>query len=131
MTHLTLENLQSASDAFYAALAEVLAGDATAMIDLWSHQTDVSYLGPMSGDLFVGWDVIEPEWRSQAAAQIEGAVVTEDMHYVVGGPLGIVVNYEVGSGHKGISETMKIRVTSTYRLEDGQVRMIGHHTDRF
>ena len=131
MTQLTLSNLKSASDAFYAALAEVLAGDATAMVDLWSHQDDASYMGPMNGDLFIGWAAIEPEWRNQAAAQIEGQVVTEDMHFVVGDNLGIVVNYEVGSGHKGISETMKIRVTSSYRLEDGRVRMIGHHTDRF
>ena len=131
MKQLSLSALKNASDTFYAALADVLAGDPESMIDLWSHQDDVSYMGPMSDDLFVGWDTIEPEWRSQAAAQIEGQVETEALHFVVGESLGVVVNYEIGSGHKGISETMKIRVTSTYRLEDGQVRMIGHHTDRF
>ena len=78
-----------------------------------------------------GWAAIEPEWIGQAEARIEGQVQTERMHFIVGDSIGIVTNYEVGSGPKGISETMRIRVTSTYRLEDGVVRMIGHHTDRF
>lgn len=128
---ISLPALQEASDAFYSALADVLAGDATAMLALWSHADDVSYMGPMDDQLQVGWDTIEPAWVNQAAAKIGGQVVTENLHYVVGESLGIVVNYEVGSGHVGIPGTMRIRVTSSYRLEDGHLRMIGHHTDRF
>lgn len=131
MQTLTLAALKQASDTFYTALADVLAGDATAMLALWSHTEDAVYMGPMSDDMYVGWADIEPEWVGQAEAQIEGQVQTERMHFVVGESIGVVTNYEVGSGHKGISETMRIRVTSTYRLEDGAVRMIGHHTDRF
>ena len=128
---LTLPALKQASDDFYAALADLLAGDPTAMINLWSHADDVSYMGPMDGTLSIGWPTIHKVWQDQAVARIGGQVVTEELNFVVGQDLGIVVNYEVGSGHVGIPGQMRIRVTSSYRLEDGQIKMIGHHTDRF
>lgn len=128
---MTLPALKQASNAFYSALADVLAGDAKAMNELWSHAEDVSYMGPMDDQLLVGWSTINQTWQDQAAAKIGGQVVTEDLNFVVGQDLGVVVNYEVGSGHVGVPSPMRIRVTSAYRLEDGQVKMISHHTDRF
>jgi hypothetical protein len=131
LDEMTMPALKLASDDFYAALADVLDGDSTSMINLWSHADDVSYMGPMDDQLQVGWPTIHNAWQDQAAAKIGGQVVTEGLNFVVGQSLGIVVNYELGSGHVGIAGEMRIRVTSSYRLEDGQVKMIGHHTDRF
>lgn len=128
---LTLPALQQASEAFYSALADVLAGDPRSMLDLWSHSDDVTYMGPMDGTVTVGWGPIRQAWLDQADARIGGQVATEGLHYVVGSDLGIVVNYEVGSGHVGVEGEKRIRATSSYRLENGQVKMIGHHTDRF
>jgi hypothetical protein len=68
---------------------------------------------------------------AQAAAKIRGKVRAGNHNFVVGESLGTVVNYEVGSGYVGIPSEMRNRVTSIYRLEDGQVKVIGHPADRF
>lgn len=125
---ITLDELKAASDSFYAALGDVLAGDAQSMRDLWSRADDACYMGPM-GEIVVGGEAIQDAWQQQAVALLGGAVTPSDLHLVTGGKLGIVTNWEHGVGHTGISNEIHIRVTSTYRREEGQIRMIGHHTD--
>ena len=125
---LTLAQLQAASDAFYRALADVLVGDSGAMLELWSGSDDVCYMGPM-GEMVVGPEAVSVAWDGQAALPLGGVVTPHDVHFVVGGTVGVVTNWEHGVGHTGIVSEMKIRATSTYRLEDQTVRMIGHHTD--
>lgn len=129
MTEMTIEDLQRASDLFYEALAAVLAGEADPMLELLSSADDASYLGPM-GEVVTGWDAIRTSWVDQAATELGGRVTPSGRHYVVGGDIGIVVGWEKGELHHGMPGEVNIRATSTYRLEDGVVRMIGHHTDR-
>ena len=129
MSHdLKIDELQAASDAFYVALANVLAGDAEQMLQLWSAADDVCFMGPM-GDLVAGAEAVSDAWQTQAEGAIGGSVVPTDLRFVVGGPIGIVTNWEHGSGHKGVDHDVRIRVTSAYRREGDTVRMIGHHTD--
>lgn len=128
---ITEAQLRAASMDFYEALADVLAGDPEPMFGLWSRANDVSYMGPM-GDLLLGWEQIRESWQDQAEAGLGGSVSSEQTHFICSGSLGIVVGYERGTVlADGKPVPVNIRATSTYRLEDGQVKMIGHHTDRF
>lgn len=129
MSHnLTIDELKAASDAFYVALAGVLAGDGEQMLQLWSAADDVCFMGPM-GDLVAGAKAVRDAWQAQADSAIGGSVFPTDLRLVVGGPIGIVTNWEHGSGHEGVDHDVRIRATSTYRREGDAVRMIGHHTD--
>ncbi len=129
MTEMTLESLRQSSDMFYEALGAVLVGEVDPMLELLSSADDATYLGPM-GEVIVGWDAIRDAWIAQAQTELGGRVTPFDRHYSVTGSIGIVVGWEKGELHRGMPGEVNIRATSTYRLEDGAVKMIGHQTDR-
>src|SRR3954454_21439515 len=117
-------SLEDATRAFYAALNDVLEGDASTMLDLWSHADDVTYMSPF-GELLVGWAPIEAAWRGQADQRFGGSVQPEDVHHFASDTLGVVAGFERGSVEiDGASAPVNIRATSTYRLEDGRWAMI-------
>lgn len=128
MSELTADDLSESTGSFYTALADVLGGDATSMLELWSHEPDITYIGPM-GALLVGWEEIRVSWLKQAEARLGGRVTPSELHFVPGGRIGVVTGWELGELHNGLPGAVHLRATSTYRLEDGEVRMIGHHTD--
>ena len=125
---MTLSSLQAANDGFYTALNEVLKGHLEPIRDVLSHANDASYVGPM-GEVLVGWDAIYESWRQQAAAGLGGFVTPTDQHLTVCGDIGIVVGMEAGEGHTGMPAQVNLRATSIYRVEDGSIKMIAHHTD--
>ena len=121
--------LEDATQEFYAALNEVLAGDVDRMLALWSHADDVTYMSPF-GDLLVGWDAVGGSWRDQAAQRFGGDVHPEDLHHFSSDGLGVVVGWERGTATIDGAETpVNIRATTMYRVEDGAWKAIGHHTD--
>ena len=125
---ITQADLHTATESFYSALTQVLGGNPAPMLGLWSHSDDVCYMGPM-GQLLVGPDPIRASWQEQADSDLGGTVTPTDLHFVACGAIGIVTGWERGAGHRGIPETVNIRATSTYRRENGFIKMIGHHTD--
>jgi len=121
--------LEDATRSFYDALNTMLGGDAGPMLDLWSRAGDVTYMSPF-GELLVGWEPIEASWRSQAEAKLGGRVDPAELHHFESDGLGVAVGFERGSVRiEGQDTPVNIRATSTWRLEDGAWRMIGHHTD--
>ena len=60
-----------------------------------------------------------------------GKVDAVDMQVVVGKDLAIIQNYEKGEnkGEDGKVLTVLIRATNIFRKEEGQWKMISHHTD--
>ena len=121
--------LEDATRAFYGALNDVLAGDATSMEGLWSHADDITYMSPF-GELLVGWEPIRQSWQAQADQRLGGGVQPEDLHHYSSDGLGFVVGFERGQVEiDGATVPVDIRATSMYRIEDGHWAMIGHHTD--
>lgn len=122
-------DLQQATDEFYAALASILAGDAEPMSEVWSHADDITYMSPF-GELLVGWDATKASWQAQADQNLGGKAAPEELQFFDCGDLGVVVGFE--RGHitiDGTDQPLEIRATSTWRREDGEWKMIGHHTD--
>jgi ketosteroid isomerase-like protein len=90
----------------------------------------VTYMGP-DGKYIVGWDQVVSNWKSQAAKKLGGQITAENVHMTVGQDLATVESIEVGENIvDGKTTKVSIRATNTYRKENGQWKMIGHHTDK-
>jgi ketosteroid isomerase-like protein len=115
---------------FYAALNEMFTGNVEPMKAVWSHAEDVTFMGP-GGGMEVGWKQALAQWDAQGAKKLGGAVNPERIHMVVARDLAVAQNYEIGENltAQGKPEKVSIRATSVFRKEDGNWKMIGHHTD--
>ena len=121
--------VRQATDEFYAALNAMFEGNVEPMKAVWSHAEDVTYLGP-DGKFTVGWDQVLADWERQAAMKLGGAVRPERIHVTVGQDIATVACYEVGENIiDGKPTKVSIRATNVFRQENGQWKMIGHHTD--
>jgi ketosteroid isomerase-like protein len=124
--------VQEAAAHFYDALNAMFTGETALMSEVWSHADDVTFMGPTGGFL-VGWKQVGDEWQSQAAMKLGGKVEPADMRITVGQDLAVVQNYErgVNTNFEGREQAVSIRATNVFRKENGQWKMIGHHTDLF
>ncbi len=122
--------VRAAVDEFYLALNFMFTGELGPMKKIWSHEDDVTYMGP-DGGFRVGWKQVLADWEKQAALKLGGKVEPKDMHITVGRVLAFVSNYEIGQNvtADGDSQSVTIRATNLFRKEDGNWKMIGHHTD--
>lgn len=124
------EAVMGAVDEFYSALNRMFTGELEPMKEIWSHAADVTYMGP-GGGLQVGWDQVLAVWEEQAAMKLGGRVEPSDLHVTIGRDLAVTSNYEIGenTGASGEPKKVSIRATNIFRKENGEWRMIGHHTD--
>jgi len=121
--------VRTASDQFYVALNKLFIGDMASMDAIWSHRKDVTYMGP-GGGFRVGWDAVRKDWTSQAAMKLHGSVKPAQVKITAGSDLATVSNMEEGANVVGGKKSVvSLRATSIYRKENGQWKMIGHHTD--
>ena len=120
----------AANAQFYSALNIMFTGDATPMAQIWSHADDATYMGP-DGKFLQGWSAIGANWNVQANLKLGGHVAPVEMQVVAGPMLGVVSAYEQGENTNANGKAVKVRMraTNVFRLEDGQWKMIGHHTD--
>ena len=59
--------IREAAEKFKAALNAMLAGDASAMAEVWSHADDVTYMGP-AGGIRVGRRSASRSWAAPSPA---------------------------------------------------------------
>ena len=123
--------MRQAAERFYRALNTNLSGDVGPMLEIWSHGGDVTNMGPFGG-LLVGWQAVRAEWERLAAVKSGNRVQLEDSYVVASGQLGVLVGHlKVTAQRKGESVMLKMRVTDTFRRENGSWKVIGHHQDLF
>ena len=121
--------VMDAAAQFYGALNVMFTGELAPMLEVWSHASDVTYMGP-GGDFRVGWDQVLASWKEQAAMKLGGTVRSDNMHVAVGHDLAVTHNVEIGENVKdGKVLKVSIRATNVFRKEGGKWKMIGHHTD--
>ncbi len=125
----TEDEIRQASDQFYAAIESMLNGDAGPMVDIWSHEDDVSTMHPLGGRE-LGWDAVRASWEGAAEAFSSGSVnVTDlvvrdlgDVAYTLG-----VEQIDATVGEKTVKS--EFRATNLYRREGDTWKMVHHHTD--
>lgn len=114
---------------FHEALNVLFTGDAAPMKAAWSHADDVTYMGPVGGK-HVGWSKVEADWDKQASLKLGGKVVVSDLNVTAGKDLSVATYIEKGENIvDGKTQVVSIRATTTFRKENGNWKVIGHHTD--
>ena len=127
------DEIRQASEQFYAALNRtIINGDPGPMIEVWSHGSDVTAMHP-TGGRETGWEEVRASWQqaAQGMSVSGGQVSLEDLVVI---PLSDDVAYTLGTEHGHLkvgNETVSIdwRVTNIYRREEGEWKMVHHHTD--
>jgi len=124
------DEIRQASEQFYAALNSVINGDPEPMMEVWSHGSEVTAMHPLGGRE-IGWEEVRASWEQVAQAFSDGQVSLDGLVVV---PLSDDVGYTLGSENgqaKVGDETLVIdwRVTNIYRREEGEWKMVHHHTD--
>lgn len=124
----TEDEVRQASSQFYAALNQMLKGDASSMSAIWSHGA-VTTMHPIGGRE-VGWDAVRGSFEQVAKAPIGGNVELKDQLIEVYGDLAYEMGTESGqmslAGHQAPIDQ---RVTNIYHREDGTWKIIHHHGD--
>jgi ketosteroid isomerase-like protein len=122
--------LRAANDQFYFALNAMFTGDLAPMDAVWSHQNDVTNLGPF-GDRLVGWDAVGAQFKKEAGMKLGGRVVCQNLIAHAGKDLGYAVCTEHGENMSAAGTPVSVshRATNIFRLENSQWKLIHHHTD--
>jgi ketosteroid isomerase-like protein len=119
---------KAASDAFYSALA--VLDDGTAMSKVWAHTPYVTFVGPRSKTIIVGWDDLAKYWnKSNTLFKTRGAKLVESHIHVVGN-LAWEVGHEQGEntmadGSPGKSDWITSNVFE--KQADGTWLSVSHH----
>jgi ketosteroid isomerase-like protein len=126
----TEQALRAANDQFYAALNAMFIGDLQPLQDIWSHAGDVTIMDPFGGRL-TGWEAVDGEFTKVAAMKLGGKIVFKDLHLYAGSDLGYTIGVEDGEnmGADGKPVMINHRATNIFRMENGQWKLVHHHTD--
>ena len=125
----TEDEVQYASEIFYAALNQMANGDSGALATIWSHSPGVTIMHPRGGRE-EGWDAVGASLEQVAILSSEGTVGLKDQFIRVVGDLA----YELGVEHGhltlvGHHVTFEHRVTNIYERQAGAWKVVHHHAD--
>ena len=122
-----LEGVKRASKAFYDAV--VVVDDGSAMEKVWAHTPYVTYIGPRSTSIIVGWDAQRKYWPEFNKAFDRRSVALVDAQVHVVGNLAWEIGAEQGQAHMKDGATRKVDwfVTNVYEKIDGRWLMVSHH----
>ena len=122
-----MEGVKAASKAFYAALAVIDNGEA--MDKVWPHTDYVTYVGPRSKSIIVGWDAQKEYWADTNKLFSSRNVTLSDQHIHVNGNLAWEMGQESGTPKMkdGKDEKVDYIVTNVYEKVDGRWLTVSHH----
>lgn len=122
--------IQDASEQFYSALGQMLAGDAGPLSDICSHSEQISTMHPIGGRE-LGWAAVKSAWEQVAKLAKGGQVKLFDQVIRVYGEVAYELGQERGSMDVGDNQiAIDWRVTNIYIREAGAWKLVHHHTDR-
>ena len=124
------DEIRQASEQFYEALNRMINGDPEPMMEVWSHGSDATAMHP-TGGRETGWEEVRASWEQVAQEFSDGQVSIEGLVVV---PLSDDVAYTLGTeqGQANLGEErvgIDWRVTNIYRRDEGEWKVVHHHTD--
>ncbi len=124
------KGLRQANDQLYSALNAMFTGELAPLEAIWSHQEDVSNQGPF-GDRLDGWAAVRDEFKKEAGMKLGGRITYKNLIVRAGKDMGYTVCVEQGENMTadGKPVVVSFRATNIFRLENGQWKLIHHHTD--
>lgn len=124
-----LDEVRSASAAFYDALDRMANGDDTDMPDVWIKGDGVTALHPIGGR-DMGSDTVLASFSKVAEIASGGNIRLEDQSIIAGSEMAVETGLEIGTlilaGHEA---KVHHRVTNVYRRQGGAWKLAHHHTD--
>lgn len=119
--------LEAASKSFYAALS--VLDDGSRMQSVWANTPDVTYVGPSSPSIIVGWKAQKRYWNSFNAAFASRSVLIADSRIHVVGNLAWQIGVEVGHAlmKDGTMRDIDWIVTNVFEKIDGHWLLVSHH----
>jgi ketosteroid isomerase-like protein len=87
--------VKAASKAFYQALAALDGGPS--MEKVWAHTPYVTYIGPRSKTIIVGWEPLKKYWADTDKLFSQRPISLSDQHIHANGNLAWEVGNETGS----------------------------------
>jgi ketosteroid isomerase-like protein len=121
------DGVRAASKAFYAALA--VLDDGTAMAKVWAQKPYVTFVGPRSKSIIVGWEAQKQYWRENNQAFDERNASLAEQRIHVNGNLAWEMGVETGNVKRknGTASKVDNLVTNVYERIDGRWLMVSHH----
>jgi len=122
-----MEGVKAASKAFYAALSVIDNGEA--MEKVWAHTPYVTYVGPRSQSITVGWEAQKKYWVEANKLFSQRNVTLSDQQIHVNGNLAWEMGQETGDVKMKDGGTWKVDliVTNVYEKLDGRWLIVSHH----
>ncbi len=126
----TEQALREANDALYAALNAMFTGNLEPMISVWSHADYVTQMSPFGGRI-TGWEAVRADFKKVADMKLGGKIACVDMHMHAGIDMGYTICVEKGENLNPEGETVMVshRATNVFHMENGQWKLVHHHTD--
>src|SRR3954454_3468107 len=122
-----VDGVKAASQAYYAALA--VPDNGAAMEKVWAHTSYITYVGPRSKWIIVGWEPLKKMWEEINNITAERKVAVSDPNIHVNGNLAWEMGQETGSAKFKDGNEVKIDslVTNVYEKLDGRWLIVSHH----
>jgi ketosteroid isomerase-like protein len=122
-----IEAVKAASQAFYKAV--MVVDDGAAMEKVWAHRPYITYVGPRSTAIIVGWDAQKSYWAEFNKAFVHRTVALVGAHRHAVGNLAWEIGTESGQAQMKDGTTRKVDwlVTNVYEKIDGRWLMVSHH----
>ena len=122
-----IEAVKAASKAFYSTLS--VLDDGGAMGKVWARTPYVTYVGPQSKSIIVGWEAQKQYWDDFNKRFSQRAVSLVDDRIHVNGNLAWEIGVETGQAQMKDGTTRKVDwiVTNVYEKLGGQWLMVSHH----
>ena len=119
-----------ALERFYEAVRSMFKGDLEPLADIWAHTDSVTFASPV-GNIQVGWEAVRAEFERHSKVSIRGSIEPQEPFIRVYGDLAYCSCLASAPDMtiNGKPYVFNLRATTLFRREDGQWRVVHHHSD--
>ena len=122
---LDVERVNAASQAFITAIA---ARDIRAMDKVWAHESCVTFIGPLSTTVVVGWEGVRKAWEMRFGQFDRVTISLAESHVYTEGNVAWAVGIEKVQLLRKDGNTLSFEafVTNVFKKQDDRWLMVSH-----
>jgi len=119
------DRIEAASRDFIAAIS---ARDIQAMDKLWAHESYVTFMGPLSTNIVIGWNGVKKAWEMRFGKFDRVTISLGESHVRTNGKVAWAVGIEKAQLLRKNGETVSFDafVTNVFEEHDGRWLMVSH-----